>query len=588
MNIVNAFYQRVTNNTLQAALAFKDKNHWVRYTWQDVGNLVSAARWAIADLGIQPGDKIAIMSDTRHEWFITDMAILTNKCVTVPVYPNSQTSELEFILNDSEAKMVFVGSERELEKLETILQKCPTIKQIVVFSAPTDMNLKHLGWREFLAIGRDGLADSNAAVPVTVTTSDPATLLYTSGTTGQPKGVLLTHAQIESELDDVFNTIPVSEADQSLSFLPYSHILGRIEAWGAVHCGYTLYFAESLEKLMSNIKETQPTFLIAVPRIFEKIYAGVLAQVENSKIKKRIFTSFLNVGHGKSQRLVDRKRQTALSLVKEKLAAKAVFEPILNQLGKNLRFAFCGGAPLSPDIARFFHAMGLLICEGYGLTETTAAITANTPLHYRFGSVGKPLRDVELKIADDGEILVKSKKVMAGYHKDPAATASAFEGDFFKTGDIGYIDDDGFLFLTDRKKDLIKTAGGKYVAPQKLEGLLKVSPLISHVLIHGDQKKYVVALVTLNQTTLLEMSKTHDLDLTIMTATEIARDSLVNQWVRDVVANANEQLSSFESIKKFMILPFDFSVVTGELTASLKVRRRFCDEKFKDAIESLY
>jgi long-chain acyl-CoA synthetase len=338
-----------------------------------------------------------------------------------------------------------------------------------------------------------------------------------------------------------------------------------------VHTGYALAFAESIDKLKNNLKEIEPTFIIAVPRIFEKIYAGVLAQVEQSPTKRRVFETALAIGTRFSKIEEKNKNPGLILSIENQIAKKLVFNSVLKAMGGRMRFAVSGGAPLNPEVAKFFHSMGLLICEGYGLTETTAGVCFNSPFEYKFGSVGKPLADVDIKIAENGEILVKSKKVMKEYYLDEAATREAFVDGYFRTGDIGHLDKDGFLFITDRLKDLIKTDGGKYVAPQRLENLLKTSPIISNVLIHGDQKKYIVALLTLNPP-----------------YNTNPNDPATYELVKNVVAEVNTNLASFESIKKFIILPKDFTVETGELTPSLKVKRRFCDIKFKNEIDSLY
>lgn len=311
--------------------------------------------------------------------------------------------------------------------------------------------------------------------------------------------------------------------------------------------------------------------MIAVPRIFEKIYGAILAQVENNNFKRKIFERALEIGKRVSF-ATQENRSLGLALTLEYECAKQlIFNKIISSFGGRMRFAVSGGAPLSPEIARFFHGLGLLICEGYGLTETTAGITFNTPLNYRFGTVGKPLADVDLRFADDGEILVKSKKVMVEYFKNPSATHEAFIEGYFRTGDIGHLDADNFLHITDRKKDLIKTTGGKYVAPQKLENLLKQNPYVSNALIHGDQKKYIIALITVSP----QLREKLD-------------ESQIYNIIRDAVAEANTQLASFESIKKFSILPDDFTVESGELTPSLKVKRKFCDQKYKKIIDDLY
>ena len=416
--------------------------------------------------------------------------------------------------------------------------------------------------------------------------ADTATIIYTSGTTGRPKGVVITHTQALSEVADAFPLLGVTPRDRSLCFLPFAHILGRIEIWGHAYTGYTMAFAQGIDRLKDDLVDIQPTLMIAVPRVFEKIYNGILAQAEASPLKSKAFHWAMSVGREMSQYKVEKQPVPIDLALKYRVAKKLVFDSILSRLGGRLRFAISGGAPLSRSIAEFFHAAGVLILEGYGLTETTAAIAVNTPFDYRFGTVGKAVGDVKFKIADDGEILVASKKVMKEYLDDPEATAAAITDGFYHTGDIGELSPEGYLRITDRKKDLIKTAGGKYVAPQKLEGLLKSSRFISQVHIHGDQKKYVVALLTLNMDDVRGWASENGIDAS--KREDLVVQPKVRDLIKGVVAEANSHLASFETIKNFSILPREFTVESGELTPSLKVKRKVIDERLKDLIDSLY
>jgi long-chain acyl-CoA synthetase len=573
--ILDHLLQRKEEHPQTRALQFKDGAQWLQYSWEEYFRLIETVGAALADVGVQPGDSVAIAAETRLEWSTADFGIMGLGGVTVPIYPNNLEDDVQFILNDSSCKVLIIEDSEQLEKWTKIKARCPSVKSVVLIETndsplPTGV----VSWTTFLQNGRQKLkAEPNLFVDTakTRTRQDIATILYTSGTTGRPKGVVLTHEQIMSEIEDIFSLVVVNENDLSLSFLPYSHVLGRVEAWGHVYRGYVLAFAESIDRLKANLKEVRPTFMIAVPRIFEKIYGGILAQVENNQLKRKIFEKALRVGKEVSEAIQAKKPLGVRLTFEYALAKKMVFNNVLKALGGRMRFAVSGGAPLSADIAKFFHGLGLLICEGYGLTETTAAIAFNSPLAYKFGSVGRPLADVKVKFADDGEILVSSKKVMKEYFNNPKATAEVFADGYFKTGDIGHLDSEGFLFITDRKKDLIKTAGGKYVAPQRLENLLKTSPHIANVLIHGDQKKYIVALVTVSPSLQGQYNAPE-----------------TQKLIQEAVAEANSSLASFESIKKFAILPGEFTVETGELTPSLKVKRKFCDTKFKKQIDELY
>lgn len=569
------------------SMRFKDGGQWRHYTWDQVCEMIDAASAAFRSLGVEKEDRVALISETRPEWAIADYAIMSLGAVTVPIYPNNSQEDVQFILNDSESKILLIEDKDQLEKWHTIKANCPTVKSVVCLEKCGETNV--MSWIELLELGREEVKKSPHAFRNSIEelkTDDWATLLYTSGTTGQPKGVVLHHEQIMSEVTDIFSVVTVTDQDTALTFLPFSHILGRVESFGSVHAGYTMAFAESVEKLRNNFTEIKPTFIIAVPRIFEKLYAAILSQAQNNPIKKRLFDWAIQVGQDYSEAVREKGFVSPLLIGQYAMAKRLVFSSITDRLGGRMRFAASGGAPLSLDIAKFFHAVGLLILEGYGLTETTAGVTFNSPLHYKLGTVGPAIGDVEMKLADDGEILVRSKKIMQRYYKDDVATEKVLAGGFFHTGDIGEVDKDGFLKITDRKKDLIKTAGGKYVAPQKLETLLKSSPYISNVLVHGDQKKYIVTLVTINEPSVVAWAKTEGIPFN--GTTELTQSPEVYSLIRGVLAEVNAQLASYESIKKFAILPTDFTVDAGELTPSLKVKRKVCDKKFAKEIAQLY
>lgn len=560
------------------AIQYKSNERWLHYTWADLYQSVETIGAGLTSLGVNKEDRIAIVSETRPEWIMTDLATMGVGAVTVPIYPNNLDEDVEFILNNALVRIIFLENKEQLYKWRRINKKCKTVEKVVVINNDVGGDTNALKWQDLLALGHTQLKEN----PMTfiekakaLRLSDLATVLYTSGTTGQPKGVVLAHEQIMSEVIDVFSVMTANTDDVSLTFLPYSHILGRVESWGSVYAGYTLAFAESIDRIKNNLKEVKPTFMIAVPRIFEKMYSAILTQVESNQVKRQIFERALEISKKVSLATQENRPMNLKLMLEYKLAKKLLFDKIISSFGGRLRFAVSGGAPLSVEIARFFHGIGLLICEGYGLTETTAGITFNTPLNYKFGTVGKPLEDVTIRIAEDGEVLVKSKKVMLEYFKNPSATAEVFIDGYFRTGDIGHLDADNYLCITDRKKDLIKTAGGKYVAPQKLENLLKQNPNISNVLIHGDQKKYIIALITVAPPLSNQIK-------------DNPNDPAIYSLVRDIVAEANTQLASFESIKKFSILPDDFTVESGELTPSLKVKRKFCDQKYKKIIDELY
>jgi long-chain acyl-CoA synthetase len=594
MNIIQHLTDRYEKHPTALAIRYKDRGRWHSYRWQDVHQVVASVASGIESLGLQKGDRLAIMSETRPEWFLTDLAALAVGAVIVPIYPNLMADDVSYILEHSEAKILVLEDVDQFERWKTIKDKHPGMQVFIIDPGMVDPenidpSLDWSTWSTLLEKGRRDQKDGKTylrSLADKISLDDLATIPYTSGTTGRPKGVALTHNQIMSELEDVFKVIPVNEKDITLTFLPFSHIFGRVESWGSVVTGYTLGFAESIDRLKDNLGEVQPTFLIAVPRIFEKLYAAIQSQAANNPVKKRIFDLGLSVGK-KYSTYIRENRRVPLPLVLEyTLFDQAVFKTIREKLGGRLRFAISGSAPLAREIAEFFHSIGVPIFEGYGLTETTAGITFNTPFEYKFGTVGKPLPDVELKFAADGEVLVKSRKVMRDYYKNPEATAAVMQDGYFKTGDIGELDAEGYLRLTDRKKDLIKTAGGKYVAPQKLENLLKLNPLISNVLIHGDQRNYVVALVTLNRAAVEDFAKQKD--LTTSDYAKLVTTREIQNAIKSAVSDTNSQLASFESIKKFKIIANDFTVETGELTPSLKVKRKVVEDKYRQDLDGLY
>lgn len=563
----------ITHHFLNAAgrpkewTAIKYKSHkvWMDLTWRDYYRHAEAVGQGLAALGVKRGDRVAVLADTRWEWAAIDFGIMGIGAVTVPLYPSLRSEDLEAILKNCEPSAIFIENKAQLSKWEGLAKRCRFVKQAILIQPMEDLPEEIMSWDELAELGQEKFAkqpDFFEQETAKNKLGDLATIVYTSGTQGESKGAMLTHRQIMSEVSDLAQLFTLTPEDITLSFLPYSHVLGRVELWLHTFSGFTLAFAESAERLKSNLKEVRPTLLVGVPRVFEKIYAAVLAKME-SQHRFKVVLDWL------PRFLIDR-------------ALKA---QIQEGFGGRLRFAISGGAPLEPKIAAFFNRSGLLILEGYGLTESTAAITVNRPESFEIGSAGQPIGDVKIKIAEDGELLVKSDKVMVGYYGNEQATQEAFEDGYFRTGDIGEWTDKKNLRITDRKKDLIKTAGGKYIAPQKLEGLLKLSPLISHALIHGDRRKYVVALITLNEGYLKDLAKAKG--WTFRDFKALTQRPEVAEMVRSVIAEANVHLASFETIKNFAILPHDFTIEAGELTPSLKVKRRACEKRYQETLAEL-
>ncbi|MES2962451.1 MAG: long-chain fatty acid--CoA ligase [Bdellovibrionota bacterium] len=589
--VCHKFLETTKKHTSRIAVMFKRGGRWNELDWTGYRAFVESIAAGLQTLGVRKGDAVAIFSNTRLEWAATDLAVLGLGGVTVPIYQSSSPEDISFILQDSKAKVLICETPAMARRLREVVKATPSIEHVLCFDAGKEGATPEsvLTLQEVQQKGETALKMSPTLYELAVRElklEDTATIIYTSGTTGRPKGVVLTHTQALSEVADAFPLLGVTFRDRSLCFLPYAHVLGRIEIWGHALIGYTMAFAESIDKLKNDLVEIKPTLIVSVPRVFEKIYNGILAQAEISPLRSRVFRWALATGREISQYKVEKQPVPVDLALRYRLARKLVFDTLFEKLGGKLRFAVCGGAPLSRPIAEFFHAAGILILEGYGLTETTAAIAVNTPFDYRFGTVGKAVGDVRFKIAEDGEILVQSKKVMKEYHGDPESTAKTIVNGWLHTGDIGELSPEGYLRITDRKKDLIKTAGGKYVAPQRLEGLLKANRFISQVHVHGDQKKYIVALLTLNIDQVESFASEND--ISYKDRESLIAHPRVKELIRQGVADANAHLASFESIKNFAILPREFSIESGELTPSLKVKRKIVDHNYREMLENLY
>lgn len=583
-------------NPERPALQFNASGTWESLTWAEYRGKVRNLALALLEMGIGPGDRVAIYASSRLEWALFDFALLSLQAVVVPVYPTVSIEDLETILKDSQPKFLVLENGLPARQFRIIQDQIDFIEKIITMDTVSSIKNTRKNWhywRDLEAPIRVRPAEENRASEEqweklwkSIEPSTVATIVYTSGTSGTPKGVMLRHEQALSEVVDAFDGVGVTAEDVSLSFLPYSHILGRLEIWGHAYSGFLLCFARSIERVREDLQAIRPTIMVSVPRIFEKFYAALQTRIEGSFATRRIAAWALKVGYRIGTRKLKREPLDLALASGAWLADKVFLRRVKSLFGGRLRFAICGGAPMDPQMARFFHACGVLLLEGYGLTETTGAICVNTPYDYEFGTVGKPVGDVELRLAEDGEIEVHSRKVAAGYWGDEKSTAESFRDGWFSTGDIGEFTPSGHLKITDRKKDLIKTAGGKYVAPQKIEAMLAGNPLISHVLIHGDKRKYVVALITLNKDEAKKFAK--DKNLQYQDFASLTQHPEILKIIRAVIAETNSKLGNHESIKKFSVLREDFSIEAGDLTPSLKLRRKHLDRKYRTQIDALY
>jgi len=572
-----------------AALRYKQGGTWHDVTHHELARKVHHAAVGLWELGVQPGDKVGILSTNRPEWAIADYACLTARCADVPIYPTIPGHQVAYILKDSQATAVFVADHSQYQKIAEHRQELPNLKHIICFDGPIEgegvITLQELCQRgaavegnypdykkEACAIGEDALA----------------TLIYTSGTTGDPKGVMTTHRNIASNVEAALKVLDIGPEDSVLSLLPLSHTFERTAGhYVMFHSGATITYAESIDQVPANLLEVRPTIVLSVPRLFEKIYARVLENATaGSSLKRRIFFWSRRIAEGWADLALTGKPIPGGLGFKKKVSDKLVFSKLKARTGGRIRFFVSGGAPLYPEIARFFYAAGIPILEGYGITETSPVIAVNPLDAPHMGTVGPVLPGVEVKIASDGEILARGPNVMAGYYNKPEATREAVDEDgWFHTGDIGEFDSDSYLKITDRKKDIIVTAGGKNIAPQPIENTVKANKYVLNAVMIGDKKKFPLILVVPNVDG-LELWATEQGILA--DPGEFLRHSDVVSKIETEVMGCFGELTSYEIPKKVLIVDTDFSIEAGELTPTLKVKRKVVEQKYKDQIEAMY
>lgn len=581
------FRERVNKSASRIAHHFKRNGKWEQRTWQEVRQIADEMAMGLIALGVKEKDRVAIFSASRAEWVWADVAIMSAGALSIPIYPSNTPEQAAYILNDSECVAVFAENAAQLEKLSGVRDQLKTLKHIITIEGKKVKGGTTLD--ELRESGRKGdLREMEKRIGA-IQADDLATIVYTSGTTGVPKGVMQTHSNHVSMARMLATIGDFKPGDANLLFLPLAHSFARSEEFAGIYLGYETWFAENIDKVGENLGEAHPTIFASVPRVYEKVYAKVVAGAAASPAKKKIFDWALAVGRQASQR-IQKKEPLPLGLgIQKKLAHKLVFSKLHDKLGGRIRFCISGGAPLSREIAEFFHAAGILIIEGYGLTETCPAVTINRLQDYRFGTVGKPIPGVEIKIAEDGEILGKGPNIAKGYYKLADETKLSFlDGGWFATGDIGEFDGDGFLRITDRKKDLIKTAGGKYVAPQYVENLLKAKdPIISQAMVHGDKRPFCSALITLNPDEVKVFLKAHG-GSEGASMDEAVKDGKLAARVDEAVKAVNAKLGSWEQVKKFTLVAEDFTQENNLLTPTLKVRRKDVTKKYMGVLDSMY
>jgi len=584
------FFDAVSKFNRPDALQAKADGAYRPISHTEVAERVRHAARGLSSLGVRRGDRVAILSENRPEWAIADFACLTVGLTDVPIYPTLPGDQVAYILKDSGAVAIFVSNKAQAEKIREISSRLPALKTVIGFDEIprlTNMSIAELEKRGTQGENRESIATYREDA-LTVKPDDLATIIYTSGTTGEPKGVMLSHDNIYSNVEGTRTAIPFDGRDVALSFLPLSHIFERMGGHYLMFAtGTSIAYAESIDTVPINMQEARPTIVLSVPRLYEKMYARILeTALTGGFLKKKIFFWARAVAERWANEKLAGKEPGALVAKQYAIAQKLVFSKLKARTGGRLRYFVSGGAPLSPDINKFFFAAGLEILEGYGLTETSPVIAVSTPENFRIGTVGKAIDGVEIRIAADGEILTRGPHVMKGYYNKPEATREAIDPDgWFYTGDIGVLED-GFLAITDRKKDIIVTAGGKNIAPQPLENKVKTNKYVAQAVMLGDKRKFPSMLIVPNFDQLEKWAMKRNIIWT--DRAQLLRMPTIQAKIEKEVAKELEGAAHFETPKKIGLLEHDFSIESGELTPTQKVRRRTIDKHYKALIDSLY
>lgn len=587
-SIYESFNNVCEKNKDKIAYRYKKGIDWKQVTWGEHKETCKKISKSLMALGIEKGDKVNILSQTRLEWIQVDIATVSIGAIIVGIYANNLPDDCAYIINHSDAVVLFVEDQEQLDKIFKVRNNLPDLKHIVIIDGESSGAEGVMTWQEFITKGINVTDNEFLARTVEMRPGDVASIVYTSGTTGVPKGALLTHENLVFTSWSVIQTLLIEPHFETILFLPLAHVFARIIVYVCMRAAITVNIGESIEKAADNLKEIRPHFFASVPRAYERTYIRVTSSVQDAGgIKYKIFKWALGVGYAVSKLQQQKRPVKGLLAFKHKLANKLVFSKIQAALGGNIVYTISGAAPLNKVIAEFFHACGILILEGIGMTENTSFSNVNRYDNYKFGTVGQLGPEIEQKIAPDGEVLFRGKNVMLGYYKSPEETADTIDKDgWLYTGDIGQIDEDGFLRITDRKKDLIITSGGKNVAPQRVEKNMLTSRYIGQVVVYGDQKKYLTGVVTLDQDQVKDWATKHGIPFSSWE--ELCKHSKVVELIDNEVQEKNKTLSSFETLKKVLIVPNEFSIDSGELTASLKVKRHVVTENYRVQLNMLY
>jgi long-chain acyl-CoA synthetase len=589
-HLATALFERIGKYGDRTAIRHRRNGAWQDLSWNGMGEQIRAAAKGLLAMGVKEGEMVGIFSQNCPEWTIADYAILCLRGVSVPIYATNTPKQAEYIVDEAEIGIVFAGGREQYDKVLAVHDGRPLLRRIIVFDEGVDLagvpNAVH--FRDFLEEGRKTGGDAEIDERLKrASLDDLATLIYTSGTTGEPKGVMLHHSNFYHSFIAHEKRLEVSDKDVSLCFLPLSHVFERTWTFFALHEGMTNNYCDDTSKIVEYLQQVKPTIMCAVPRFYEKIYATVFEKLESAPpLKRKLFLWALDVGEQAFLLRKEEKPIPRILQIKHKIAETLVLKKIQEAVGGRIRFFPCAGAPLSKRIEEFFHAAGITIAYGYGLTETCATVTCHEKAHFRPGTVGKPIYGVEVRIGENGEIQVKGETVTKGYYKKPEATAEAFTADgWFRTGDVGVIED-GYLSITDRIKDLMKTSGGKYIAPQLIETLVGNDYFVDQVTIIGDLRQYVTALIVPAFDPLEEYAKKNN--IAFASREELIERPEIVQFYEKRIRENTKELARYETIRRFRLLPHPFTQEGGEITPTMKLKRKVITRKYQDVIEKMY
>jgi long-chain acyl-CoA synthetase len=581
---LNDIFFAATERNLDRVMLSRASGKWLPISSSDLHRNVAGTVHALKEWDVRQGDRVAILSENRPEWSTADFAILLLGAVTVPIYSTLTPEQTAYTLRDSGASVAFVSTEPQFRKIQTILSQT-AVRRVVVMDEvqiPSELSATCAIMRQFMTQGPSTLDSQTESFARSIQPDDLATIIYTSGTTGTSKGVMLTHGNMASNINCSLLGFEMRPGLTSISFLPLSHVTARHVDFAMLYHGVTLAYCPFMDRLTETLLEVRPTECVSVPRVYEKIYAKTEASTRGFP-KRSIYRWALSVGRAHKPEIFAGNIPASL---RWKLANKLVFSKIRAGIGGNVQTFISGGAPLGRELAEWYANVGIRIHEGYGLTETSPVIAVNTPVNHRIGTVGKVLPNLEVRIADDGEILVRGPSVFKEYWNRPDETKNAFQDGWFKTGDIGHIDADGYLSVTDRKKELIKTSGGKFIAPQPIENSLKLNPLIGATAILGDKRKFAFVIISPNFALLEDWARSND--IAFSSRSELVADPKVQVLYEEIVEEVNQNLARFEKLKRVLLVPDEFTPDNGALTPTMKLRRRVIEDRYRAQIDDLY